>query len=139
MFAVNNTKTNLRIFEDKEKVDSFYKNTFIEKELEGLVMIGIDFNKIFSKEKLIKIINKYNIYENMKYKNGLNINIEPFIPDYPCDYDFYFTCEKYQEYNTDMPAYKKREVIIPDRAIVQILDKKIKTNMIILRKLKKKK
>lgn len=106
---------------------------FITANFDGKIMTGKDFNKIFGKEKLVKFTNFDEHHYGMKYSDGLNMDIKPFIPGDICGPGgIYFTLKKYEMFWIGILEKWEREVIIPDYATVQVFNKKFKTDMIIL-------
>lgn len=133
----NNTYEQMNM--NKKKIDEFMRirKADPEEEFQGCIMSGTDFNKIFTNEKLVKFTNWHETHHKMHYKDGLNIDVETFTPGDICGPGgIYFTFKKYEKIWASTLENWEREVVIPDEAIVQVLNKKVKTNMLILKERK---
>lgn len=94
---------------------------------------GATFNKLFAGKKLIKFIRNDMKSYDFTFKEGLNIDINPFKPQDETVGGLYFTTEEYEK---DVKHFGplKFTVEIPDDAQVYIENNRLKADKIILHK-----
>jgi hypothetical protein len=100
------------------------------------VIIGIDFNKMFSNKVFIKLTNKAEIHNGFQFQTGLNIDTVKFDPTDECKAGGIYFCEinkflQWINYN-DTCCINYRIVTIPDDAKVYVETDKFKVDKIFL-------
>jgi hypothetical protein len=126
-----------------------YKNELKLNDYESKRFVGKDFNKYFSHIPLYKITNQNEIHHNMKYEDGLNIDInQQKFDNQNCNCINWF-CDDHTDYGinfSDNPTmwgdlYECdknvcyiRKIIIPEDARVIIGKNKVRSDKVILDK-----
>jgi hypothetical protein len=102
-------------------------------------MSGKDFNEKFGSKQYVKLTRESCVHNSYLYKDGLNTDTKEFNPDKTCNEGGFHFCArvdfvKWLLYtNVNDPMYYIWDVIIPDNALVTIMDGGIiKCNQFIL-------
>ena len=105
----------------------YYMNKLLHTEITGL-----EFNNLFNK-KFYKITNENEKHYGLQYRDGLNIDIQEFIPNDTCiGHGIYFSDLYNIALYFDYGIYI-REIEIPSDARIFIYQNKYKTNKIIFK------
>ncbi len=96
---------------------------------------GKEFNKKFAKKKFFKLTNFYETHKFFEFKTGMNIDVNP-LGIFDNEYSGLYFCDedniyRWIHYSSGLMIYI-REVVIPDDAVVCVLDDCFRTNKFIL-------
>jgi hypothetical protein len=93
---------------------------------------GVEFNDIYKEDKFYKIMNEYEEHNDMKYKDGLNIDVKEFNPHGQCLSGGIYFAKGDIVYTFVYIGPFIREVTIPNDARVHFEGNKFKADRVIL-------